>query len=380
MDEFPQILIVRYRVVVLDTLENVRDLSLQNLAEWSWDGINSLPLDPPSPVIIVEPELAIDKSVDPTVTFPGNPVTFTVVISNTTTSNTNAYDVVISDTLSPSLSYVLGSLQAVSGKTPDTMQFIGNTLTVTYNEFLPTDQSTISFDALIASVFTYGTITNTAAVNWTSLPLDYSDPQSDDNPYSYERYYIPNDVIDTYGRDDDAVIRIPNRLPWTGFAPNVITSLAEQPADQVYEDLGDLWLEIPALGVKLPVTGIPYKEDNWDLTWLGKQAGYLEGTAFPTTDGNSGITAHVYNADGTPGPFVNLGTLKWGDEIIIHYRGMVYHYEVREVNTVNPNQISSLRHENRSWITLITCKGFNSTTGEYRKRIEVRAVLIETGN
>ena len=39
--KFPRILIVRYRVVVLDTLENVHDLSLQNLAEWSSDGVNS---------------------------------------------------------------------------------------------------------------------------------------------------------------------------------------------------------------------------------------------------------------------------------------------------------------------------------------------------
>jgi LPXTG-site transpeptidase (sortase) family protein len=379
LNQYSQALIVRYRAVVLDTLENIRGVSLQNHVNWSWGDGNSLPLAPPPAVVIVEPELAIEKSVNPTTTFPGNDVTFTLVISNTTASNTNAYDVIITDTLPIELSYVPATLQVVSGKTPDLMQFSGNTLTVAFSEFLPTDQSTISFNAFLASNVNYGNITNTAYLNWTSLPLDYSDPQTDANPRSFERFYNPGDGIDTYGRNDDAVIRIPRQLPWTGFAPGVVTSLTAQPANLEYEELGDLWIEIPVLGLRLPITGVPFVDGNWDLTWLGKQAGYLEGTAFPTMNGNSGITAHVYNADGTPGPFVNLGTLKWGDEIIIHSQGTTYHYEVREVNIVYPDQIASLRHENQSWVTLITCKGYNSKTGEYKQRIEVRAVLVETG-
>lgn len=31
--------------------------------------------------------------------------------------------------------------------------------------------------------------------------------------------------------------------------------------------------------------------------------------------GNSAITAHFYLADGTPGSFVNLDDLRWGNEI-----------------------------------------------------------------
>ncbi|MCB0156435.1 MAG: hypothetical protein KDF65_16680, partial [Anaerolineae bacterium] len=39
-------------------------------------------------------------------------------------------------------------------------------------------------------------------------------------------------------------------LPATGFAPNRVTALPEQPEDLAYSSLGDLWIEVPALGIK----------------------------------------------------------------------------------------------------------------------------------
>ena len=73
-------------------------------------------------------------------------------------------------------------------------------------------------------------------------------------------------------------------------------------------------LVIPILGLDMPIVGVPLASEGWDLSWLGSQAGYLEGTAYPTLPGNTGITAHVYTADGLPGPFVNLGSLSWGSK------------------------------------------------------------------
>ena len=46
-------------------------------------------------------------------------------------------------------------------------------------------------------------------------------------------------------------------LPATGFAPGVITSLPSQPRGLKYSELQDINLEIPALGITLPIVGVP---------------------------------------------------------------------------------------------------------------------------
>jgi LPXTG-site transpeptidase (sortase) family protein len=126
--------------------------------------------------------------------------------------------------------------------------------------------------------------------------------------------------------------------------------------------------------------GVPFSNDEreWDLTWLNKDAGWLENTAFPTHSGNSALTAHVYLPNGLPGPFVNLSSLGYGDQVIIHFGGQKYTYEVRENIRVRPDAVNSvLKHEEHSWLTLITCKSYNERTGEYLYRSVVRAVLVK---
>ena len=61
-----------------------------------------------------------------------------------------------------------------------------------------------------------------------------------------------------------------------------------------------IYLEIPKLGVYTEIVGIPYTESGWDVTWLWKQAGYLQGTAFPTWKGNTVLTSHVQYPLGDP--------------------------------------------------------------------------------
>jgi len=165
-------------------------------------------------------------------------------------------------------------------------------------------------------------------------------------------------------------------IPLTGFAQDRVTSLPAQTAAYTHSDL---WLEIPALGVEMDIVGIPQSADGtWDVTWLGEYAGWLAGTAYPTWDGNSVITGHVWNADNTAGPFNRVNTLRYGQQIIIHAGGAEYVYEVRGVDLVAPNSTASmLRHQEQPWVTLVTCQGYNETTGSYRYRVLVRAVLIE---
>jgi LPXTG-site transpeptidase (sortase) family protein len=106
----------------------------------------------------------------------------------------------------------------------------------------------------------------------------------------------------------------------------------------------------------------------------------LEGSAFPTWKGNSVLTSHVYDSNGKAGPFVNLGKLKYGDQIIIHAFGQKYIYEVRTNTVVSPESTSALRHEEKAWLTLITCKEYDAAADVYKKRVVLRAVLTSVEN
>jgi len=167
-----------------------------------------------------------------------------------------------------------------------------------------------------------------------------------------------------------------NILPNTGFPPNMITSLPNQPANSFYKKMASIWLEIPSQNVMANIVGVPEINNNWDVSWLGNDVGWLQGTAFPTWAGNSALTAHVYDANGQPGLFNGLGALKWGDEVIVHAYGQDYVYKVRTVEKyVGPDDASSVyRHEEYPWLTLITCKGYDQESDSYRWRVVVRAV------
>jgi len=207
------------------------------------------------------------------------------------------------------------------------------------------------------------------------------------------------------------------QLPDTGFAPGVVTDLAaveEQPAGKEYFDLADFIangacgvkqsptsrgdcfvaqnaprndisergddnfvLEIPTLGLELPIVGVPLTGHGWDVSWLDDAAGYLEGTAYPTWVGNTAITAHVWDRDNNPGPFVNLYTLQHGDQVIIHAWWLRHIYEVRDLMQVRPDTLKALPHSEYDMLTLITCQGFDESSGEYGWRLAVQAVLMK---
>ena len=207
--------------------------------------------------------------------------------------------------------------------------------------------------------------------------------------YTWVAHYsgdVNNNAIDTSTSDTGststvnlfAPVESGSELPGTGFAPIVTTRLPKQPADKHYISLRKLWIEIPVLDVEATIMGIPASQDGWDLTWLGNDVGWLQGTAFPTWAGNSVLTAHVYDANGKPGLFVNLDKLSWGDQIIVHAWDQSYIYEVRSKDdTVSPDDIDVITHEVLPWLTLITCKDFDTENNNYLLRVIVRAVQIQ---
>jgi LPXTG-site transpeptidase (sortase) family protein len=368
------------RVVVLDSLENQDGVSLNNAAELEWSSgtLTASATD----VAIVEPDMELAKTADRTTAPPGAAVTFTLTLGQTDLSNVNAYDVVLTDTLPVGLDYVPGSLTIVSGPPGGvTDDSAAPALTVTWASFPlftgpDRTAATVQFQATVGDLDPGQSVVNTAFLEWSTLPGDVSAPQSTFNDLSTERRYDPASPADVYQVSAEITIRAP-QLPATGFAPGRITALPSQPVDRAYADLGGLWLQIPRLGVGLPIVGIPLAQDGWDLTWLSNQAGWLEGTAYPTWAGNTALTAHAVTPDGLPGPFARLAELRWGDQVIVQAFGREYVYEVRQVRTVRPNDRSVLRHEELDWLTLLTCALYDEASDSYRTRVAVRAVLIE---
>ena len=123
---------------------------------------------------------------------------------------------------------------------------------------------------------------------------------------------------------------------------------------------------------------MPVKDGSWDVNWLWNQAGWLEGTAFPTWAGNTVITSHVYQSNGLPGPFIDLKKLQYGDKVQIYAWGEVYTYEVRFNYLVKPDNMFPLQSEEYDWLTLFTCEQYDEQFDDYRYRRVIRAILVET--
>ena len=290
----------------------------------------------------------------------GDSVTFTITVTNQ--GNVPAPNVVVTDPL-PAIFDVVSVTSIYQGG--------GNAGTITVNPAIgigPAPHTVVvnlgSLAVTDVVIIEIETVVNQAgsapSVNRVSLITSGSD-------------------INLLNNVDEVTIRITTLsglgLPLTGFPPNVITSIKKQPEDLKYAAT-DIQLEIPNLGTKISIVGVPLKNAAWDVSWLGNQAGWLEGSAFPSWNGNSVLTSHVYLSSGLPGPFINLNKLKYGDEIIVHAYGQKYIFEVRSNMVVEPNDASVFRHEEKSWLTLMTCKEYDEKTNTYRKRLVVRAVLI----
>ena len=166
-------------------------------------------------------------------------------------------------------------------------------------------------------------------------------------------------------------------IPVTGFSPNEVTMLPVQPEDKAYSSMDKITIEIPSLGIKFPIVGVSVTDNGWNLTWLKDNVGYLESSAYPTFNGNTVLTAHVRDANKNLGPFSDIKGLQLGDKILLHAYGKVYVYEVQENTKISPRDIeAAFKHEEYSWVTLVTCEDYNAKIEEYYHRRMVRAVLI----
>jgi LPXTG-site transpeptidase (sortase) family protein len=290
---------------------------------------------------------------------PGDDLSYAILISQS--SNSAIADVAFSDTPGANTTLIVGSVTTtlgavISGNNP------GDTSIAVDIGLLPTGVTVaITFRVRIDDPVPPGIdrVSNQGSVTGTGIPSTPTDDPATPDP--------SDPTVTLLGR-------LAEQLPSTGFAPAGWTRQPQltSPAPPLF---GDIWLEIPSLGLHAAIVGVPLGPEGWDVGWLSHQVGYLEGTAYPGRPGNSGLTAHVTLADGTPGPFDRIDELRWDDEIIIHSAGMQFRYLVRRVERVTPDDLSPLSHEELSWLTLLTCAQLDADTQSYGLRLAVRAAL-----
>jgi LPXTG-site transpeptidase (sortase) family protein len=324
--------------------------------------VNNSATDTDTVALVADP--ALSKAGNPTQATVGETVTFTLTATNA--GNIPAPNVVITDTLPAQFDVVTVTSVYQAGGNAGTISVSSApapyTVTVNLGTLNVTDVVTITITTTVNSLGN-PPINNTANVS-TSATSDVAANNAD------------SVTMTLRASNPSSGSNRPTLLPATGFAPDVETKLPAQLHNMMYAAT-DVMLEIPSLGLKLPIVGVPKKNGTWDVSWLGKQAGWLAGSAFPSWSGNSVLTSHVYASNGLPGPFVNLNRLKYGDQIIVHAYGQKYIFEIQTNQVVAPNDTSAFKHEEKPWLTLITCKEYDEKTNSYQKRVVVRAVLVK---
>ena len=270
--------------MVLDTGSNLDGTNNTNQATWSWGGIsaqsfradfgNSRTSSTVS-VHIFEPKLGIEKSSLTSIAIPGNDVTFRVKIFHTSTSHIDAHDVKVSDFIPSGLTFT-GTPLLISGEPWSSWNYQPTTkkLVIVWDTLQVSQSAVIEFRTTVGSPKPGAIISNSAAVEWSTLLGDFSQPIIPMNNASTERWYDPAIQVDIYNASSSTSLTVPI-LPGTGFAPDRVTQLLAQPVDNYYSTLGEVWMEIPDLKISLPILGIPVTNSGWDVSWLSiRQAGW----------------------------------------------------------------------------------------------------------
>jgi len=182
--------------VVLNVNSNTSGVLLVNTAQAAWGSGSSSPVVTSAPVTVIEPKLRTLKTVSVggyggTV---GDPVTYTIVVRQSGTSDTDAFNVTLRDVIPAQIgSPVLASVVDTAGQvTAANFGMSGNTLTTTGSGFdlpkLPADRTiTLTVTGTLAGPIAAGQkITNTNQIKWTSLP-GAPGQITPNNPSAYER-------------------------------------------------------------------------------------------------------------------------------------------------------------------------------------------------
>jgi fimbrial isopeptide formation D2 family protein/uncharacterized repeat protein (TIGR01451 family) len=183
-DGAPEYIYIAYNAIAANNVANTRGTVVTNTVQLREGGSNlGSPLT--QSFRIVEPELTLTKSDNGRTTADaGDIITYTLTVAalnGGTGFHTTAYDLAIADTL-PSELELIGSSFSVNGLPGGTnlLSFTENTstgqVTANFNQLAPGESFTISFQARVRDsgpniIRADETVTNTASLSYSSLPL-----------------------------------------------------------------------------------------------------------------------------------------------------------------------------------------------------------------
>jgi len=177
---------IDYTAVVLDIVGNIGGTSLTNNANLSFNG-GPLTSAVSNPVQVVDPRLEVIKTIAPTTGDSQDTFLVTLLLSHRGDSTATGYDISLNDILPAKMEFV-GSLTNSSGVAPATLTENSGVIAATWNILDLGQNSTITFVVRVNNLVTPGeTITNSANINWSSLPGTFNTPQSSYNTNSTER-------------------------------------------------------------------------------------------------------------------------------------------------------------------------------------------------
>ncbi len=123
---------------------------------------------------------------------------------------------------------------------------------------------------------------------------------------------------------------------------------------------------IPSLSINLPVSTAKIAFTTWEVSLTG--ASFGESSSLPGNIGNTVIFAHV-----RPGLFLDLPKIKVGDVVHVFTSKDWFTYKVKQIQIVDPENISVLDSSSDYELTIYTCTGKN-----WSQRFVAKAELVNS--
>ncbi len=171
-----EVITITYDVVALNVAGNQSGTTLNNSAVFSWnDGTTTRtqPAVSATDVTVIEPVLEVLKAAAPNTGDAGDTIIFTVTVRHTGASQTDAFDVTLSDVVTAGMTYVGGTWINTGGTAPISIDDSDPTpggLTAGWATLAFGDSATMQFQVTLdADVTPSQTIDNIVDIAWTSL-------------------------------------------------------------------------------------------------------------------------------------------------------------------------------------------------------------------
>jgi LPXTG-site transpeptidase (sortase) family protein len=113
--------------------------------------------------------------------------------------------------------------------------------------------------------------------------------------------------------------------------------------------------------------------NSWDVSQIRANVGHLQGTSWVGQNGNVVLSGHVERADGSAGVFANLDLVQVGDPIRLTVNGQERRYNVTEIRTTTPEDLSPIMPTRSERLTLITCGEYDFFQDAYLERLIIIA-------